>query len=71
MAIEHLKDTTSAVALGKEIVDLDKQITTLREQLAKHGGHTVQCKTKWHDYSTGTGWGRCDCGWAEIEKRLQ
>lgn len=42
----------------------------LKLYLAKFGGHTAQCKTKQHDYSTGTGWGKCDCGWVEIERGL-
>ncbi len=78
MAIEHLKDTTSAVALGKEIVELDKQIATLRAQLQRFGGHTAECaypveQFKYNPgdepYGTHTIWHKkCDCGWAEIEK---
>lgn len=54
--------------------ELRKQITTLNEQLAKHGGHTAECT--WHlmGFYDGAGepkrHGKCDCGWAEIDEEL-
>ena len=54
--------------------NLRKQITTLRAQLKKHGGHTAECAV--HEYRK-VGYGgirepehECDCNWAEIEKGL-
>ena len=52
--------------------EANKQITTLKAQLAKHDGHTADCASR-GGYYTQPGGGNftanpCDCGWAEIEK---
>jgi len=51
---------------AKEVNNLDEQITTLKKQLAKHGGHTAECwintlETPGEEHP-------CTCGWAEIVK---
>ncbi len=57
---------------------LVEQITTLRAQLERHGGHTAECASiakrfRYNPgdepYGTHTVWHKeCDCGWAEIAK---
>jgi len=70
MAIEHLKDTTSAVALGREIVELDEQITQLKADLSKFGGHTDKCGASgWNPTWQNQTEPPCDCGYAEAEER--
>ena len=55
-----------------------EQITTLRTQLKKHGGHTAECvnhKNTWTGSADAGGHHpdkrKCDCGWDEIAKGLE
>jgi len=61
--------------LEGDVVGLDEQITTLKEQLAEFGGHKADCPTRFNKGYRGpySGIHRCDpklCGWAEIKKEL-
>ncbi len=53
-------------ALSPQEIYLLNENGILYTQLKKHGGHTADCAAEgvgegmWH--------GKCDCGWAEIEK---
>ena len=47
---------------------MEQQITTLKAQLKRHGGHTAGCSLT---LSIGERMQYpCDCGWVEIEKGL-
>jgi len=63
---EMLKNTLRWAA------DYKKQITQLKTDLAKFGGHTDECASRPPSEEV---WvkgcePKCDCGWAEIEKGL-
>ena len=45
------------------LVERDKQITTLKNQVKLYGGHTSDCAVS-RPFTAE----KCDCGWAEIEK---
>ena len=50
------------------VEDVVEQITTLRAQLKKHGGHTAECEISRKSYFVSDGKGgwrkaKCDCGW--------
>ena len=55
------------------LVERDKQITTLKNQLKRHGGHTKDCACR-EPYITKTGAikevPKCDCGFDEVMKGL-
>ena len=61
----------SGIGDPKDYWEAVKQITILKEQLKRHGGHTKDCACR-EPYITKTGAikevPKCDCGWAEIAK---
>ncbi len=61
------------------MVKLNAEITTLRAQLKRHGGHTAECASLeiWAAVWIERSWGpeqqkvkpkKCNCNWADIEK---
>jgi len=67
------KGEDDRVAIGRLIKQnntLCTQITTLRAQLAKHGGHLHRCRVANGKLTYLSKKYRCipDCGWAEIAK---